>query len=298
MTRKLQKAVTLVTVVLCLLANTVSAQSPQSILLLKSNDNHFFNRSIDILINKVKDYRFNISSIENFTSNPQQFSDYSLVITFGKQAASQEFKSGQKVLHSYITENELQPQQHHDALLLEQPLKRYLRFVQILSPASRVAVIPTTANKIPAEQLLNFENTISLRQYPSDETSNPLNLVRRALRENDLLLCLPNPEVYNQRSLKGILLTAYRYKKPVISYSPSMVHSGALAAIYSTPEQIGSRLAELVSQLGSKSYTEKKLIFHNSEFVIKFNQQVAEALDVQLPDEQEAVAQIKKMEAE
>ena len=51
----------------------------------------------------------------------------------------------------------------------------------------------------------------------------------------NLLLAVPDSNIYHRNNIKPILITAFRYQRPVIGYSPAFVNAGALAAIHSTP---------------------------------------------------------------
>ena len=118
-------------------------------------------------------------------------------------------------------------------------------------------------------------------------------LVRSLLAHNDVLLSLPAPEVYNKKSLKGILLSSYRQQKPVVSYSPSHVRSGALASIYTSPDDIGRQIARLANQiLQARPPAQRQ--FHASDFNIMVNQQVARALGIVLPDTDDIARQLNQ----
>jgi hypothetical protein len=48
--------------------------------------------------------------------------------------------------------------------------------------------------------------------------------VKDALTNSDLILALPNKTIFNSRSVKNILLTSYRNRKPVIGFSKNFVN--------------------------------------------------------------------------
>ena len=98
-----------------------------------------------------------------------------------------------------------------------------------------------------------------------------------------MLLALPTPEVYNRKTLKGILLTSYRQQKPVVSYSPAHVKSGALAAIYASPKNIGEQLVSLIEQVLDNENARRKPFYYASKFDIEVNEQVAKSLNLDLP---------------
>ena len=111
--------------------------------------------------------------------------------------------------------------------------------------------------------------------------------MRNLLRYNDALLMLPNRQVFNRESLKGVLLTGYRNRKPVISYSPAHVKSGALASIYSSPDDIGKHLALLVERKLRQPQQVLPAYEYARFYSINSNHRVARALSIDLPDEQQ-----------
>lgn len=280
--------------------------SDNSILIIKSHESQFFNQSIENLINNTEHkVKFNIINAEAYPDKQQDF-DPRVIITLGKKAAqlTTHIENNTPVIHSYLTDFQLSGhgrERHHYNVLLDQPLARYFRFIKLLlSSAQDVGLIKTEINKYPPNSLSALENSIPVKinQYIFHPDDNPINLVRNILRTNDVLLSLPEPEVYNHQTLKGILLSSYRLNKPLISYSPAHVKSGALAAIYTSPIQIGKQVAELLNKLLSGEADEVKQINYAREFQISINWQVAHSLKIDLPSQSEVTQQLIAGEAQ
>jgi len=108
--------------------------------------------------------------------------------------------------------------------------------------------------------------------------------IKKALKNSDLLLALPNKAIYNSKSVKNILLTSYRKRKPVIGFSNNFVKAGALASIHSNPEQITSSIYNLIKQYYENNNHFKKTINYPEEFDISINKQVFRALNLTIPD--------------
>jgi len=126
-----------------------------------------------------------------------------------------------------------------------------------------------------------------LNQYQVDRDNKLLPLLRRLLQQNDALLMLPRQSIYNRDSLKGVLLTSYRNRKPAISYSPAHVKSGALASIYSSPMDIGRHIAALVNlRLGNAAAAQPSFEFARY-YSIATNARVARALGINLPSDKD-----------
>ena len=109
-------------------------------------------------------------------------------------------------------------------------------------------------------------------------------------------MMLPRQSVYNRDTLKGVLLTGYRNRKPVISYSPAHVKSGALASIYSSPIDIGRHLATLVNRQ-LKNPAQKTRGFEFARFYsIRTNPRIASALGIVLPAERELRSALDRLQ--
>lgn len=263
-----------------------------SVLFIKSNDNHFFNTTIQQVIDSTDGHlKFNIRSLDSLIDKPELIGDPQLIIALGSKAARhlQRIQPKPPVLLSYITEFEYQQLKLKDrdtAVLLEQPLERYLRFIKTLLPIKSVGIIKKSTHKLTEQELRTIQKKLAmtLHQHTYSLPVRSIEILRHLLGDSDLLLSLPEPNIYNRQTLKGILLTSYRLKKPVISYSPAHVKSGALAAIYASPKNIGDQIAGLLNRLNrNKSFTLKKLYYADAYNII-INDQVAQSLELNLPD--------------
>lgn len=94
------------------------------------------------------------------------------------------------------------------------------------------------------------------------------------------MLIISDPNVLNKKTARNLLLTTYIKKIPVISYSDGYVKAGALAALYSTPDQIGRQTAEALIQILKTGGWKLRKPTHPSEFSIAVNKKVAQSLDV------------------
>jgi putative tryptophan/tyrosine transport system substrate-binding protein len=109
--------------------------------------------------------------------------------------------------------------------------------------------------------------------------------LKRVLARSEALLALPDAQVYNQSTLQGILLNAYRSGAPVFGYSAAQVKAGALAAVYSTPEQIGSHAAELLLKAGDGNKWTLPAAQHPRYFNIAVNREVSKSLGFSIDED-------------
>lgn len=285
-----------------LLIFPLSCFAENTILIIKSSDNKFFNTTIEHLIDKTRaEAKYIITTLESVKDSSAPDVNAQLIITMGQDAA--EYTYGQSlmtpIIHSYITE--FQHKSHplksnHSSILLEQPLERYALFVKHLLSVKNIGILKTREDELPdsARQQIQRKYKLNINQSFFNKGDNPVSAVRYLLNDNDVLLTLPAPEIYNRKSLKGILLTSYRLNKPVISYSPSHVKSGALAAIYTTPENIGHQLAELVTKLVEQNNFKLQPFYFASDFNISVNQRVADSLNIRLESTEAIMTKLRQ----
>ena len=86
---------------------------------------------------------------------------------------------------------------------------------------------------------------------------------------------------------------SYRYNKPVIAYSKKYVEAGALAAVFSSPDDVVAILAEQLQQNIHNATTD---IDNNKFFSIAVNRSVGRSLRIQLQQPERYRQQLQAME--
>ena len=267
----------------------------RQIAIVRSSDNTYFNQTIETLINNTDDH-INIKVID--TSSMDSAADIlqkaDIIVTLGANSASavSSQAANQLIINAYITLAQAKQFQHrnqnHISVLLNQPLERYLVFSQQLLNLKTLGTINRSNPVILSKQRkISKKLNLKLDQYQLGETNKRLlAIVRQLIKKNEALLMLPDQTIYNRATLKGILLTTYRGRTPVISYSPGHVKSGALAAIYSSPANIGQHLANLINQHHRGKLNANNKLIYAEYYSIATNQRVAHSLGIDLPGEE------------
>jgi putative tryptophan/tyrosine transport system substrate-binding protein len=98
-------------------------------------------------------------------------------------------------------------------------------------------------------------------------------------------LALPDPFIYSRETAQSILLTSYRYQKPVFGYSQSYVQAGALAGVYTNAKHLAKQAAEIAIQsqqaIGGLPPPQAPKYFS-----VMINRQVGRSLKIPLMDEE------------
>jgi hypothetical protein len=175
----------------------------------------------------------------------------------------------------------------NDAILyMTQSYCRQIRFIRQLNRQWKIISILNSKEKpIDSSQIQQCadEHDIKIYIVSTAGNANITDKIRHALHHSDVLLALPDSNIYNSTTVKNILLTSYRYRKPVIAFSKNFVNAGALAAIYSDTENIAMSASKLIEQ-HLYSVTPIEPINYPDEFDISINRQVFRALDITIPD--------------
>jgi ABC-type uncharacterized transport system substrate-binding protein len=170
------------------------------------------------------------------------------------------------------------------AIYLDQPPARQAAFVNhLLSGQKRAGMLFSNETRNSTSQFRQaFSGAgLTLESEDSDAESTLLPALNALLGRVNVLIAVPDSTIYHRNNIKAILITAFRYQRPVIGYSPAFVNAGALAALYSTPAQIARQTAEMIITHGSSLPSPGG----PNQFAIGINHNVAQSLGLNIPDE-------------
>jgi len=185
------------------------------------------------------------------------------------------------------------------AVFLDQPIARQLNLVRVVLPKrTRIGLLVSAATEDTArtlESAARERGLVVVREAIAgpDGVSPALS---RLLGESDLVLALPDASIFNAGTIHNILLSALRARQPLIGFSEAYVRAGALAAVYSKPEQVGRQAGEMAaSVLGGAALPASQ---YPRAFSVSVNPTVARALDIALEEGDAVAARLRQMERE
>ncbi len=183
-------------------------------------------------------------------------------------------------------------------LLLDQPLSRQLALVRLALPdAKKLGVLlgPESKGLAPALAGLAAARGFKVVEARVDQNEPVFASLRQVLGAADVLLALPDPEVFNANSLQNILLASFRAGVPLVAFSPAYVRAGALLALHVTPAQMGQQAGELVRGVLRGKALPAQAMYAQS-FSISVNAHVARSLGLNL-DADRLNAELTRSEA-
>ena len=180
---------------------------------------------------------------------------------------------------------------YYDAPLLRQALIGKA----ILPQATRIALISNTRSAELYDTLIDQLQQYSLeaRLFVVDDDKQLIPTLGRALSYGDFLLAAPDSAIYNPRTIKHILLTAYRRNRVVIGPSQAYVKAGALASSYAPFPAMTEMAATYVQAFFETGIFPEP--DYPSVFRVEINQQVARSLNIPLasPEQIDRVVELR-----
>ena len=173
------------------------------------------------------------------------------------------------------------------AIILGQPPSRSVRLAKLLVPdAVRTGVMVGPVSFHWIEQIKDeiVNNKMEPNLIAIEPEDNPIHMIEPVIKNSDVFIPVPDSRLINISTARWILQLSYRYKVPVIAYSKTYVQAGALAAVYSSPEDVARQAANQILQGSVKSGVKGKK-YSPEYFSVSLNRSVARNLNIQLKDE-------------
>jgi ABC-type uncharacterized transport system substrate-binding protein len=304
----------------CLLIVSLLAQADQqSILILSSGNAKVYQQvssSIRSSLKKLcgtptgsdcREYRIVESTLgADDSSRRESTLPWNLVVTIGVKAAENARRLHEPAAKLYTLIPKASTEalglddadNNASAVYLDQPIMRQLNLVKLAKEGDvRMGALlgPTTEHLRPliemATKSLNI--TAHIESVTTSEEIGPA--LRRTLDESDILLALPDPLIYNQKTIFNILLSSYHNRIPVIGFSASYVKAGAMLAVYSKPDDIGMQIAEVVKNYLVGEGGLPRPVFPKY-FSVESNRSVSRSLGIKLPGNRQLADHLRSLE--
>jgi ABC-type uncharacterized transport system substrate-binding protein len=179
------------------------------------------------------------------------------------------------------------------ALYRDQPLLRQLRLAKLLLPdLQRAAVI--YGGEGPPHNLaaLQRRSGVTVDAVDIDHKPDWAKALSQLMIENDILLGVDDPEIYNRDTIRSILLTTYRRGKILIGPNRPFVTAGSLASTYTSSEQFLQQLNSMVGEYLQQGRLPPAQ--YPRFYRIAVNEQVAASLGLNIPDEKTLYEHLQK----
>lgn len=301
-------------VAMLLLAPGLLFAAEHNIAFIKSNSTLVYQQLIEGIKNRLAeekdlDLSFRELTLDEVKTSEQQLvtrGRFELLVAIGQAAAEVTLKLETKTPKIFT----LVPKQSFNELLknaspekqiagnigavyIDTPTKHQLLLAKIL--LGKNVKLSMITSRLSGEQATKAIHTakdleLNLEVHEVDGKEHLIRDLVMALNGSNALLTLPDPSIINRNTARNILLTTYRHKVPVITFSAAYVRAGALAAVYSSAEQIAKQTAEsIISALTRNSYTMENAKY----FSVSINANVAKSLGIRSFDETAVLRQLQ-----
>ncbi len=176
---------------------------------------------------------------------------------------------------------------HLSLLWSDPPLDRQLRLTRIILPQSRrVGALYDNHSEFLVKELrlaaLGLELEVVAERWGNTQDSRPLQTL---LNNCDVLLGLDDPDLYNPKTAKNLLLSSYSRQLALIGPNAAFVKAGSLASTYSDQ----SDWLQVLDELLDLPTTRWPRALYPQHFKVSSNPQVARSLGLE-PINEAAVA--------
>lgn len=159
-----------------------------------------------------------------------------------------------------------------------------LRLIQTLyqRPISVAVLLQASTHVIPVLRDAAAHTKIDLTIYTIGSGES----VYRALNNvsnRTVLLAIPDTGVYNNDTIRNLLIASYRREQAVVGFSPAVVKAGALATTTSDSNDIAAQLVELLDDYTTLSRLPSEQF--PKYFSVVINDSVARSLNLVIDDE-------------
>lgn len=245
----------------------------------------------------------------------QHYPNASLVVAIGSESLRQVLQSNthqpvlsvltRRAIFEHLLETHHRklndPKHPISVIYLDQPLKRQLNLISCLfnrTSPKMVGIILGSESVYHQEMLqkLSPQYAFNLNTVVVDKFENPATVLDSLLDDAKVILAIPDSRIYNLKTARGMLLTAFHKRVPLVGYSRTFVNNGAFAAVYSNTKQIADQTAEEMIKIMNSKDKQLPKPQYPREYSVSVNNQVARSLGIPIDNEVTIKQAMDKME--
>lgn len=178
------------------------------------------------------------------------------------------------------------PKRRFGAIVLDQPASRQLALCKAILPNAQT--LGLLLGEAGSEEQAEIERAaqglgLKLRFAFLKNVRALVPVLENVMEGSDAVLAVSDRDGFSAQNARVILLTTYRAGLPLMAYSPSAVEAGALAAVFSTPENFARQVVEWLNRQ-KENAIEFPATTDPQYYDISLNLQVARSLRIDLPE--------------
>jgi len=228
-----------------------------------------------------------------------------LVVAIGTEATAKvlaEFPES-PLLSLFVTESAwrnlmARPHRHtgrRAVIFINQPLDRFIYLATLLKPQSETLATvfgPASKRQRQAFAAQAQHQGLQLISRTMNIDANPVATLTPLFNNADIFVALPDQGLFNRTVARWALYLGFKYKIPLVGFSRSYTQAGALASLFSSPENIGRQGGEWVADYFRDDDENLWREFRPRYFTVEINPSVARALGIAIPHEEAIYQQL------
>lgn len=146
----------------------------------------------------------------------------------------------QSAEHKSLANGKLADLNNIGAIYSDPSIEQQLDLIKgIFGVSASIGVITSQLSSFMKDELslLVDNQNLSIKFVNYDPNDN-INKTINSIKEQSVLLALPDSLVWNSTTLKNIVLSTYRNEQPIVGFSRSLVKAGSIATYYSDLDHI------------------------------------------------------------
>lgn len=170
------------------------------------------------------------------------------------------------------------------------PLTRQLRLIASIVPqARRIGVLYGADSEFLLPELHRYAAPLGLEIVPQRwDNTNDSRPLQALFKNSDVLLGLDDPQLYNPKTAKNLLLSSYAQQLPLVGPNAGFVRAGSLASTYSDqPDWLA-----VLDRLLDHPPANWPRTLYPEHFKVVGNPQVARSLGIEQVDEAAVAARL------
>jgi hypothetical protein len=174
------------------------------------------------------------------------------------------------------------------------PLERQLNLIaNILPQARRIGVLYGIDSEFLLRELAQYAEPMGLEIVPQLwDNINDSRPLQNLFKNSDVLLGLDDPQLYNPKTVKNLLLSSYAQQLPLVGPNAGFVKAGSLASTYSDQTD----WLDVLDRLLDHPPANWPRSLYPEHFKVVGNPQVARSLGIEQVDEAAVAARLAEGE--
>ncbi|MCG7990275.1 MAG: hypothetical protein JAY99_06165 [Candidatus Thiodiazotropha lotti] len=236
---------------------------------------------------------YDIVHISNY--DHQSHRNYRVIVTLGTHAALALGKSSNNITiisalipkNNVLIEESLGANSNQHFIYIDQPLSHSLALIKTLSSRFKeIGVVVDSKDLGTVESLQHAAMKLDLNLQTEKVSSSEYvgTALNSILEKIDIFLATPDTKIHNRSTVSNILLSTYRQRIPLIGFSSAYVKAGALASVYSSPEDLAYQVRDnIVAEFSLQTIPKEQQM--GKYFSVLFNTDVARSLGFPIKSE-------------